>query len=58
MQGASYTMSFKVLRAAGAVGIFILIIAAVNFINLSTAKAITRSKEVGIRKMMGARECD
>ncbi|HZY81903.1 MAG TPA: ABC transporter permease [Cyclobacteriaceae bacterium] len=49
----SYTMPTKIIRAAGLVGIFILVIAAVNFINLTTARAITRSKEVGIRKVMG-----
>lgn len=38
----------------GIVAIFILIIAWVNYINLSTAKAIQRAKEVGIRKTMGA----
>jgi putative ABC transport system permease protein len=33
---------------------FILIIAILNFVNLSTARAISRVKEVGVRKVMGA----
>lgn len=34
--------------------LFILIIAAVNFINLSTAQSMQRAKEVGMRKVMGS----
>jgi putative ABC transport system permease protein len=37
------------------VGIMILVIACLNFINLSTARAWKRVKEVGIRKTIGAR---
>ncbi len=35
--------------------IFVLLIASINFMNLSTARSVSRAKEVGIRKTIGAR---
>lgn len=37
------------------IAVFILVIACINFMNLSTAKASRRMKEVGVKKVMGAR---
>jgi len=39
----------------GIIAFIILILAAVNFINLATARAITRAREIGLRKVMGSR---
>ena len=36
------------------IALFVLILACVNFMNLSTARSATRSKEVGMRKVVGA----
>lgn len=46
--------SMNYIYLFGIVGIFILLIAAVNYINLATARASRRLKEVGIRKTAGA----
>lgn len=44
----------KVVYYFSLIALFIIIIAWVNYINLSTARAVERAREVGIRKMMGS----
>jgi len=44
----------RVLYILSAVAIFILLIAAINFINLSTAQSIQRTKDIGILKVLGS----
>lgn len=38
----------------GAISVFVLLLASVNFINLTTARASRRAKEVGVRKVIGS----
>lgn len=42
------------VNAFGWIGLLIIMIACINYINLSTARALVRLKEVGIRKILGA----
>jgi len=48
----------QTLLIFSAIALFVLLIACINFMNLSTAKATTRAKEVGVRKVIGARKID
>ncbi len=43
-----------ILWMFGATALFVLIVAGVNYTNLATARALRRTKEVGVRKVLGA----
>lgn len=43
----------EMLKIFGLIGLFILVISCINFVNMALAKAFQRSKEVGIRKSLG-----
>jgi len=48
------TSSMNYIYGFGGIAILILLIACINYINLATARAVDRAKEVSIRKVVGA----
>jgi ABC-type antimicrobial peptide transport system permease subunit len=46
--------AIKFVRMFGFIGLFVLLLACVNFMNMSTARSGRRAKEVGIRKAVGS----
>jgi putative ABC transport system permease protein len=52
--GTTATGNIKMVQLFILIGFFILIIACLNFINLTTAKSMERAKEIGIKKVLGS----
>lgn len=48
------TSNLQSIYLFGAIGLIIILISCINFINLTTARSFQRSKEIGIRKVVGA----
>jgi len=54
-KGGNYTSGrIDIVKLFAWIGIFILLVASINFMNLSTARSERRAKEVGVRKVIGA----
>jgi putative ABC transport system permease protein len=50
----AYTINSSYLSLLAAIGLFLILAACINYTNLSTALALKKSKEVGVRKTLGA----
>ena len=50
--------SFTEVKIFGLVALLILLLACINFMNLSTARSLKRAKEVGVRKVLGSNRTD
>lgn len=48
--------NFAYLYAFSVIGFFILLLAGINYVNMATARASTREREVGLRKVLGSRK--
>lgn len=46
--------SLTYILVLGSISLFILILACINFVNLTTARAVKRAREIGVRKVFGA----
>jgi putative ABC transport system permease protein len=51
-----HTFSRELIASLSLIGLFLMIIACINFINLATAQAVNRAKEVGVRKVLGSQK--
>jgi putative ABC transport system permease protein len=51
-----HTFSKGLITSLSLIGLFLIIIACINFINMATAQAVNRAKEVGVRKVLGSRK--
>jgi putative ABC transport system permease protein len=56
----SYTSAYLriALYVLSAVALFIMVVAGINFVNLTTARSLKRIREAGVRKALGARRAD
>ena len=52
--GVSAGTGLQMLWIFGMIGVFVVLLAAINFMNLSTARSEKRAKEIGIRKSIGS----
>lgn len=52
--GAGGYVDHKMLDSMRIIALILIVIAAINFVNLATAQSVKRSKEVGIRKVLGS----
>ena len=52
--GSGISGDIKYIYVFSVIALFILLIAAINFVNLTTSQSMTRAKEIGIRKVAGS----